>query len=94
MPEDHYLLSAHALAHRLDQLVEVSDEMFHGHGGPVDLPVEGFAAPALVPVDDCEDLLQRHIEAAGKKCASAKPCPPCSKINGGFVRLSPQIITY
>ena len=63
MPEDDDLFRTRAFTNRLDQLVEVSDELLHRHRRPADVFVERFTAAALIPVDDRERLLRRRIEA-------------------------------
>ena len=80
--EDRDLLSCSStFAHGIDQLVEVGDELLHGHGGSGNPAVERLAAAALVPVDDREGLLERRVEVTEER-RLGQPGPPCSRING------------
>jgi hypothetical protein len=64
MPEDRDLVLAESLAHDLDQLVQVGNELLHGHRGNGDVGVVGLPGAALVPVDQGEVSLERRVEVA------------------------------
>ncbi len=74
MSEDRDLAGPQAFAHGFDQLVEIGDELLDRHRGSGDLSVEGFAGPALVPVDDGEALFERRVEVTKQThLAEARP---------------------
>jgi len=64
VPEDRNLFPSNTFVHRLDQLVEIGNELVHRHRGFGDLAVERLAATALIPVDDSEGFLERRIEVS------------------------------
>ena len=74
VPEDRHLVLPEALAHRVDQLVEIGDELLDRHRGSGDTAVERLAGAALVPVDDGEALLERRVEVTEEtRLAEARP---------------------
>ena len=68
VPEDRHAGLVEPLAHRVDQLVEIGDELLDGHRG-WGCRGRRLAGAALIPVDDREALLQRRVEAAGRDCS-------------------------
>jgi hypothetical protein len=67
VPEDRDPRLAEALAHGLDQLVEIGDELLDRHRRSRDCAVKRLAGAALVPVDDGEDLLERRVEVTEER---------------------------
>jgi hypothetical protein len=67
--------SGEALAHRVDELVEIGDELLDGHRRSRDVAAKRLAGAALIPVDDREDPLERRVEVAEER-RLAQPRPP------------------
>src|SRR6266487_119657 len=74
VPEDRHLCLAEALAHGIDQLVEIGDELLDGHGRSRDRAVERLGRAALIPIDDGEALFERRIEVTEQN-RLAEPWP-------------------
>jgi hypothetical protein len=74
VPEEHDLRLAEPPAHRVDELVEIGEELRDGHRRSRDVAVERLAGAALVPVHEREALLERGIALAEER-RLAEPGP-------------------
>jgi hypothetical protein len=61
-PVDRDLLFAESLAHPVNQLVEIRDELLDSHGRGGNPAIERLVRTALVPVDDHKTLFERGVE--------------------------------
>lgn len=86
MAEDRYLVLPDALAHRVDQFIEVGKQLVIFESN--DLPAPRWSQLTTVKVFSSGELNRR------KKLISLIPGPPWRRIKDGLARLSPRIITH